>query len=369
MPMPGSASAPSLERDGWTVTEAADGREALDRVRARAAATDPAGLTMPLMDGFAFLHELRLRPGCADIPVVVLTARDLDAADRSAWKARTGCSARARPTCASCRARLRALAPHAAPSEPAPAGPAGTGEGAGRAGGIARQRHRGVAAPGRDAARHAAPATIRLRPRRPNRAWPGQPHRRGGVVGRRRGGVRLVGARLAGASLRGADLSHADLSGADFSGSMRGRGADGGRPRKRGAASAELVGGKLAQVDAGQAVFSDALLEDAEFREAGLQFADFSGAVLDGADFSGADLWGASMGGVATKRTVFQGARLDEGGSLPPISPTPIFPTPRCGAPTCPAPAWPARCCATRCWTGPICRAPTSPARCCRMSR
>ena len=37
---------------------------------------------MPVMDGFAFLHELRERPGCAHIPVVVLTARDLSVEDR-----------------------------------------------------------------------------------------------------------------------------------------------------------------------------------------------------------------------------------------------------------------------------------------------
>ena len=39
-------------------------------------------LTMPVMDGFTFLHALRARPGCADLPVVVLTARDLTSEDR-----------------------------------------------------------------------------------------------------------------------------------------------------------------------------------------------------------------------------------------------------------------------------------------------
>ena len=39
-------------------------------------------LTMPVMDGFAFLHALRERPGCADIPVIVFSARDISAADR-----------------------------------------------------------------------------------------------------------------------------------------------------------------------------------------------------------------------------------------------------------------------------------------------
>ncbi len=71
-----------LERDGWTVREAGDGAQALDAVAAAAPQLILLDMTMPMMDGFAFLHELRLRPGCADIPVVVLTARDLDADER-----------------------------------------------------------------------------------------------------------------------------------------------------------------------------------------------------------------------------------------------------------------------------------------------
>ncbi len=39
-------------------------------------------LTMPVMDGFAFLHALRELPGCIDVPAVVLTARDLTNEDR-----------------------------------------------------------------------------------------------------------------------------------------------------------------------------------------------------------------------------------------------------------------------------------------------
>lgn len=39
-------------------------------------------LTMPVMDGFTFLREMRGRPGCAEIPVVVLSARDVSGEDR-----------------------------------------------------------------------------------------------------------------------------------------------------------------------------------------------------------------------------------------------------------------------------------------------
>ena len=71
-----------LERNGWTVSEAGNGQEALDVVAHAPPQLILLDLTMPVMDGFTFLHELRERPGCADIPVVVLTARDLDASER-----------------------------------------------------------------------------------------------------------------------------------------------------------------------------------------------------------------------------------------------------------------------------------------------
>ncbi len=72
----------ALERDGWTVAEAPDGRAALERVAAQTPRVILLDLAMPVMDGFAFLHALRERPGCEHIPVVVLTARDLSAEDR-----------------------------------------------------------------------------------------------------------------------------------------------------------------------------------------------------------------------------------------------------------------------------------------------
>ncbi len=71
-----------LERNGWTVSEAVNGREALDIVAHAPPQLILLDLTMPVMDGFAFLHELRQRPGCNEIPVVVLTARDLDSDER-----------------------------------------------------------------------------------------------------------------------------------------------------------------------------------------------------------------------------------------------------------------------------------------------
>ena len=72
----------ALERDGWTVAEAANGREALTRVDTHLPRAVLLDLEMPVMDGFAFLHAFRDRPGCREIPVVVITARDLTGEDR-----------------------------------------------------------------------------------------------------------------------------------------------------------------------------------------------------------------------------------------------------------------------------------------------
>ncbi len=72
----------ALERDHWSVTEAANGREALERVAEARPRVVLLDLEMPVMDGFAFLHAFRDLPSCRDIPVVVITARDLTTADR-----------------------------------------------------------------------------------------------------------------------------------------------------------------------------------------------------------------------------------------------------------------------------------------------
>jgi len=71
-----------LERNGWTVVEASNGQEALERLAHAIPRLILLDLTMPVMDGFTFLHALRQRPDCADIPVVVLTARDLTSEDQ-----------------------------------------------------------------------------------------------------------------------------------------------------------------------------------------------------------------------------------------------------------------------------------------------
>jgi signal transduction histidine kinase/CheY-like chemotaxis protein len=72
----------TLEKAGWAVSEAGNGQEALDvmaSVRPRLILLD---LMMPVMDGFGFLAALRARPEWQQIPVVVVTAKDLTGDDR-----------------------------------------------------------------------------------------------------------------------------------------------------------------------------------------------------------------------------------------------------------------------------------------------
>ena len=72
----------TLERQGWSVVEASNGREALEKVMHGPPRAVLLDLNMPVMDGFTFLHALREKPGCAALPVIVFSARDLSRADR-----------------------------------------------------------------------------------------------------------------------------------------------------------------------------------------------------------------------------------------------------------------------------------------------
>jgi len=72
----------AAENDGWQVVEAENGRSALERLEVALPQAIVLDLTMPEVDGFEFLSRMREREEWRDIPVVVVTARDLTAADR-----------------------------------------------------------------------------------------------------------------------------------------------------------------------------------------------------------------------------------------------------------------------------------------------
>jgi adenylate cyclase len=64
------------------VREAANGREALSRLREDKPDLILLDLMMPEMDGFQVVATLQKEPLWRDIPVIVITALDLDAEDR-----------------------------------------------------------------------------------------------------------------------------------------------------------------------------------------------------------------------------------------------------------------------------------------------
>jgi signal transduction histidine kinase/DNA-binding response OmpR family regulator len=72
-----------LEREGFPVAEASDGRGGLDRVADHRPSLILLDLLMPGMDGFAFLAELQSRPEWQSIPIVVVTAKDLSSEEQA----------------------------------------------------------------------------------------------------------------------------------------------------------------------------------------------------------------------------------------------------------------------------------------------
>ena len=72
-----------LRRAGWEVRTAANGREALEALEEITPNAILLDLMMPEMDGFEFLEELRRHEAWSTIPVLVVTAKALDAEERS----------------------------------------------------------------------------------------------------------------------------------------------------------------------------------------------------------------------------------------------------------------------------------------------
>jgi signal transduction histidine kinase/CheY-like chemotaxis protein len=73
----------ALEPLGWQVTEAENGQAAVEAFATAQPDVIILDLMMPKMDGFEVLNELRRRPDWQNIPIVVITAKDLTNDDRN----------------------------------------------------------------------------------------------------------------------------------------------------------------------------------------------------------------------------------------------------------------------------------------------
>jgi CheY-like chemotaxis protein/anti-sigma regulatory factor (Ser/Thr protein kinase) len=71
-----------LEKENWRVSEAENGRQALDEVEREPPSLILLDLMMPVMDGFDFVLAMRQRQALNEIPIVVITAKDVTEEDR-----------------------------------------------------------------------------------------------------------------------------------------------------------------------------------------------------------------------------------------------------------------------------------------------
>ena len=72
-----------LVKDGWRVDEAENGKVALDRIKKEKPELILLDLLMPVMDGFKFLKVIKGKDSLIDIPIIVITSKDLTADDYS----------------------------------------------------------------------------------------------------------------------------------------------------------------------------------------------------------------------------------------------------------------------------------------------
>jgi len=68
---------------GWSVVRASGGQDGVDAVRRSRPDVVILDLLMPGLDGFAVVERLRSDPELADVPIIVMTAKDLSRVDRA----------------------------------------------------------------------------------------------------------------------------------------------------------------------------------------------------------------------------------------------------------------------------------------------
>ncbi|MDA0242607.1 MAG: ammonium transporter [Chloroflexi bacterium] len=72
----------TLQKEGWETSEAANGQLALEQLQQAVPDLILLDLMMPEMDGFQFIETIRHHPEWRNLPVIVVTAKDLTRADQ-----------------------------------------------------------------------------------------------------------------------------------------------------------------------------------------------------------------------------------------------------------------------------------------------
>jgi DNA-binding response OmpR family regulator len=72
----------TLEREGWVVHEASNGRQALEAIARLQPALILLDLMLPEVDGVQVIDQLRATIAGRSIPIIVLTAKDLSSDER-----------------------------------------------------------------------------------------------------------------------------------------------------------------------------------------------------------------------------------------------------------------------------------------------
>lgn len=81
----------NLERQGYRVLVAYDGREALEKIAQERPDLVVSDVMMPYMDGFELLRTLKRNPSTRDIPIILLTAKAMDADVAAGWQSGADC--------------------------------------------------------------------------------------------------------------------------------------------------------------------------------------------------------------------------------------------------------------------------------------
>ena len=81
----------NLERAGYEVVTAFDGKDALEKVELENPDLVILDVTLPDMDGFEMLQNLRKNPATRELPVIMLTAKSQDAGGFQGWQSGADC--------------------------------------------------------------------------------------------------------------------------------------------------------------------------------------------------------------------------------------------------------------------------------------